>query len=223
MKTHLVKVLLVDANVREAAELQQKIADSKNTSFSVKTVGGFSEAFDLLRSQKFEIVLTDLGVPDSRGIASLQELESKASETPIVVVSSVFQESEALETVRAGAQDYLVKSRLNPPALERILLYCIEHHRGRKRSAMQYWVSRVLGESETLRQAAAEILRVLCDFLNCDFGRIFHLDRWAGELVHYESYHIPSREFPQTEALSREMRFTKGMGLPGLAWANCAP
>jgi PAS domain S-box-containing protein len=223
MKTHLVKVLLIDANAREAAELQQKIADSKNTSFSVQTVGGCSEAFDRLRSQKFEIVLADLGVPDSRGIASLEELQSKAPETPIVVVSSVFQDSEALETVRAGAQDYLVKSRLNPPALERILLYCIERHRGRRRTAMQYSVSRVLAESETLRQAAAELLRVLCDFLNCDFGRIFHLDRWSGELVHYESYHIPSREFPLTEGLSKEMRFTKGMGLPGRAWANFAP
>jgi PAS domain S-box-containing protein len=223
MKTHLVKVLLVDANAREAAELQQKITDSKNTSFSVQTVGGLSEAFDRLRSQKFEIVLADLGVPDSHGIASLQELQSKASETPIVVVSSVFQESEALETVRAGAQDYLVKSRLNPPALERILLYCIERHRGRKRTAMQYSVSRVLAESESLREAAAGLLRVLCDFLNCDFGRIFHLDRWSGELVHYESYHIPSREFPLTEALSKEMRFTKGMGLPGRAWASFAP
>ena len=142
-----IRVLLIDEDAAAVAELCQKLADAKNVTFSVERVCTLEEGLGLLKLRHFDALIVDLGASGANGIAKLKELQSQAGEIPILVTSPEYQDSEALETVRAGAQDYLVKSRLNAAALERILVHCIERQRGRSRTGMQYLISRALAES----------------------------------------------------------------------------
>ena len=180
---HSVRVLLIDANTADAAEMREKLAAARGVLFLPHTAGTLTEALGVLGDRNFDALLIDLETPGSEGIATLKELQRIAPQTPVLAISSLYDESEALETVRAGAQDYLVKSRLNAPALERILVYCIERQRAKARTQMQYLVSRVLTESENQAQAHSRILEVLCEFLEYDFGQIWVFDPWSAELI----------------------------------------
>ena len=219
MNARPIKVLLIDEDASAAAEFRQKLADVKNVTFLVETTSTVAAGMELLETRRFDALLVDVGLAGTGGITRLKELQARAGETPILVISSVYEDSDALETVRAGAQDYLVKSRVNSAALERILVHCIERQRGRSRTAMQYLISRALAESETLPDAFVEILRLLCEFLEYDFGQSWSLDYWSAELIAGESWHAASEKFEQFESRNRTIRFERDRGLPGRVWS----
>lgn len=150
---HSVQVLLVDANSSDAAAMQGKLAGAKSVSFKVHTTATLAETFAILRERHFDVLLIDLQSPGSKGIATLKELQAVARETPVLGLSSSGDETDSLEMVRAGAQDYLVKNRLNSSALERILVHCIQRQRDKARTQMQYLVSRVLTDCENQAEA----------------------------------------------------------------------
>jgi PAS domain S-box-containing protein len=219
MTTRPIKVLVIDSDAPAASELCDKLADAKNVSFGAEVARTMSEGFELLAAVRFDAVIIDLNASGASGLASLKQLQVRAAETPIVVVSSVYKDSEALETVRAGAQDYLAKNRINPAALERILVHCIERQRARSRTAMQSSISRVLAEAETMPDATIQILRVLCESLEYDFGQAWSLDCGSGELVSAETWQGTLGADTGFVALKQTRRLGRGKGLPGRAWA----
>jgi PAS domain S-box-containing protein len=218
-----IRVVLIDANDAEAADLREKMSASEKVTFSVERLTRVSDCLALLRKSRFDAMLVDLKGPDGRGITSLKELQAHAPETSIVVLTSAYDDLEALETVRAGAQDYLVKKRLNTQALERILLYCMERQRSKTRSAVQSTVSRILAESETISDARLRILRSLCELLDCDFGRSWTFDHWSEELIAAESWNNVSGQCETEEGSHLPLRIEKGRGLAGQAWITGEP
>ncbi|MGH9717210.1 MAG: ATP-binding protein [Candidatus Acidiferrales bacterium] len=222
MSARPIKVLLVDSNPREAAELRQKLDLSNRSTFSVQTVSTLPQALLLLGEVRFEAMLVDLATPQTDWTTMIAKLQRKAPEAPIIAVSGVEDETQALEIVRAGAQDCLLKERLTSAALERILLYCIERQRARTRSALHSSVSQVLATSQSLAETETAILRVLCEFLDFDYGEFWRPDGAIGKLVHHQSWHSPSRDFAYLTAAAHAMQFAKGEGLAGRVWASGA-
>jgi signal transduction histidine kinase/DNA-binding response OmpR family regulator len=220
MTTRPLRVLLIDNDPQAAGELSRKLADVKNISFGVQVASTLSEGLGLLDADRFDAVLVDLGLSDGKGIASLRGLQTAASETPVLVISSDYRETEALETVRAGAQDYLVKSRVNPEALRRILTHCIERQRAKSRTTMQYLISRVLAESEELSDATIQLLRILCESLEYDLAQAWSFDRGSSDFIPAGAWHIPSEKYAEFVALNRKLRFARGTGIPGRAWTE---
>jgi len=218
-----IRVLLIDANAEDAGEICCKLAESKNATFAVEVVRTCSAGLELLRSNRFDVALIDPPGSKSEWMQHFRELQSKVSDLPVVIISRDYDESLALEAVRAGAEDYLVKSRLNPTALERILLYCIERRRGRRRTALQYSVTRVLADAKTLSDAEEGLLREICEFLDFDCGQIWHFDHWSGELLCMKCWADASRDFPHFVEAARGMRIEKGFGMPGRVWARSEP
>jgi len=82
-----------------------------------------------LRGDHFDVVVLDAYVPDGAGLANVSLVRAEAPQLPIIVAGEADDEAVALEAVHAGAQDYLVKSQLNPGWLERSIRYAIERHR----------------------------------------------------------------------------------------------
>lgn len=218
-----IKVLLIDSNDREVAELRQKLSVSKRAAFSVETVGTVSQALLLLRDVRFEAMLVDLAAPEAEWAAIFAELQSRAPEAPIIAMSCIEDEPQALEIVRAGAQDFLFKERVNSAALERILLYCIERHRASTRIALHSSISQVLAGSRPLAETETAILRVLCEFLEFDYGEFWRLDSVANKLVHHQSWNLPSRDLEALATVAHSMQFSKGQGVAGRVWASGAP
>lgn len=219
----VVKVLLIDGNASDVFDLRQKLVESKNIAFVARSAASLSEGTALLESQKFDIALVDSHTIQSLSMPRLTMLHAIAAETPFIIISKTFEESEALEAVRAGAQDYVVKNRLNTAALERILLYAIERHLAQQRTSLQYAASRVLAASATMAEAGQNLLRVLCEYIRFDLGLLWHKNLRLDELVCAQSWQIPSVHYAKFLEASRELRFKKGEGLPGRVWAQGLP
>ena len=216
-------VLLIIADPADETDIRQKLAGARKARFEVYAVPTFADAFKQTATRSFDIFLADLAASDSDGMSGLQNLIAVAKDVPVVIISSVHDEAQALETVRAGADDYTVKNRMNAAAFERVLLYALERHAARRHTTLQFAVSRALAESQTVAEASDGILRVLCESLKFDLGEIWQINPTANRLVHARSWSASSRKFLQFQALSQTVQFRCGEGLPGRVWETHAP
>ncbi|MBC7973411.1 MAG: diguanylate cyclase, partial [Myxococcales bacterium] len=89
------------------------------------------EGAQQLRAHTYDFVISDLTLPDARGLDAVRRLQPLAPETPLVVLSGIDDEELALQAVQAGAQDYLVKGQLDAQSLRRTL----RHARERKQTS----------------------------------------------------------------------------------------
>src|SRR5579862_1687563 len=97
VSAHTINVLLIDAEAAAAAELCEKLANAKGVTFSVETAGTLAKGLCLLEAKRFNAMLIDLAVDGSDGIPTLQSLQAHAGGIPILVTSSEYQDSDALE------------------------------------------------------------------------------------------------------------------------------
>jgi diguanylate cyclase (GGDEF)-like protein len=128
-----IKVLLVEDNpvdARMAAELL-----GRNGAFELTHVARLSEAAQRLSEQRFDAVLLDLMLPDSSGLATVESVQERAPDVPIVVYSGFGAEDVlfAREVIRGGAQEFLPKSLASPTVLQRAILASIERKRQERR------------------------------------------------------------------------------------------
>jgi signal transduction histidine kinase len=126
MPTSSVKILLIEDNPAEARFLQEILKEAKFKHFSLVHVKRLGEALERLKQGGFDVILLDLTLPDSQGLASLAPLSIHAPSLPIVVLTNTNDDELAIEAVRQGAQDYLVKRQVNVDVLVRSLRYAIE-------------------------------------------------------------------------------------------------
>jgi PAS domain S-box-containing protein len=83
-------------------------------------------AFEELDNNNIDVVLLDITLPDSHGISTFQQVNIKAGLLPIIVLTGMGDTELALETVKYGAQDYIVKDDSNPTLLAKSIKYSIE-------------------------------------------------------------------------------------------------
>ena len=92
-----------------------------------------------------------------------------------------------------------------------------------RRLTPEYVAARVFAESTTLAQAAPRVLQAICEELGWDHGALWNVDGAAGVLRCVETWHLPTLDLPEFEAVSRSITFKKGVGLPGRVWASGQP
>ncbi len=80
----------------------------------------------LAGSKVFDVVLLDLGLPDSFGLETLKSFNAINISAPVIVLTGLDDEEIALATVKEGAQDYLIKSNLTGDSIVRAIRYGIE-------------------------------------------------------------------------------------------------
>lgn len=97
--------------------------------FEVIHVSTLSGGLARLEEKDIEIILLDLGLTDSCGLETFAAVYSKYSNIPIIVFSGFDDEETAIQAVRKGAQEYLVKGQVDGPLLTRSIRYAIERHR----------------------------------------------------------------------------------------------
>ncbi len=88
-------------------------------------------SLDLLNNQSYNLILLDLLLPDSQGLATFHEIQKSAQQIPIIILSGYDDTTVALQAVRGGAQDYLIKGTVDENTLTRSIHYAIErkHHK----------------------------------------------------------------------------------------------
>jgi DNA-binding NarL/FixJ family response regulator len=124
--SYSLQILLIEDNLAEARLLQEFLKQAKSKEYSLVHVQRLRDAFNKLSQSTYDVILLDLTLPDSQGLSSLPLLISQAPSTPIVVLTNTNDEQLAIEAVRQGAQDYLVKRQVNVDVLVRAVHYAIE-------------------------------------------------------------------------------------------------
>ena len=129
MSESSVKILLIEDDVAEARLLQEILKSFDLTMFSLIHVKRLQEGINRLQQEKFDVILLDLTLPDSQGLASVKLLVEHCPNLPIVVLTNTNDDKLAIEAVRQGAQDYLVKRKINVDVLVRSIQYAIERQK----------------------------------------------------------------------------------------------
>src|SRR5579871_5508759 len=98
-----------------------------------------------------------------------------------------------------------------------------ELEQNRRHLQAAYAATRVLAESATLSEAAPRILQSVCETLSWQFGALWLLDRQAGVLACGESWHMDLPGLREFDQVTRTMKYTRGLGLPGMVWSDQKP
>jgi two-component system, cell cycle sensor histidine kinase and response regulator CckA len=123
-------ILLIEDNRAEARLLQEILKGSVLHRANLTHVHRLEEGIAYFGQHPVDVILLDLTLPDSYGLASLDTLLEKAPGVPIVVLTNTNDDDLAVQAVRRGAQDYLVKRQVNQDLLVRSLRYAIERQQG---------------------------------------------------------------------------------------------
>ncbi len=119
-------VLLVEDNPGDVMLLRSLLEDSPHKPLWIEHVASLRAATDKLQCTHFDAIITDLHLPDSDGIDTLRELAAVAPEVPLIVLTHCDDDPFALELLKHGAQDYLVKGQSGGPLILKTIRYAIE-------------------------------------------------------------------------------------------------
>lgn len=127
------QILLVEDNLNDANLLQEIIADANETPCSLVHVERLKDAHNCLSKHHFDVILLDLSLPDKQGLETVAQTYGIAPDLPIVVLTGFNDQDMALEALRQGAQDYLVKGKIDHHLLFRAIHHAIERAQTLKR------------------------------------------------------------------------------------------
>ncbi|WP_086690554.1 PP2C family protein-serine/threonine phosphatase [Streptomyces recifensis] len=118
-------VLLVEDDAGDALLVEELVADSA-LKMRLRWVRTMAEAAGVLATERPDCVLLDLHLPDASGLEAVSLVKAHADRVAIVVLTGLAEEQTGLAAVTAGAQDYLVKGRVEPELFGRAVRYAIQ-------------------------------------------------------------------------------------------------
>jgi PAS domain S-box-containing protein len=122
------RILQIEDNPGDA-KLISEMLKAEMGAHSLHTVERLAEGLRILAAGHVDVVLLDLNLPDSSGIETAICVRNRFPHLALVVMTSIEDEGFGVQTVRQGADDYLVKGQINGKTLRRTLLYAIERKR----------------------------------------------------------------------------------------------
>ena len=125
-QSEIIRVLLIEDNPGDARLIREMLAEAGGGRFKLECADRLSTGLERLVERGIDIVLLDLGLPDSQGFYTFAKAYVQAPRVPIVVLSGLADEQLAIKTVQEGAQDYLVKGQIENNLLVRAMRYAIE-------------------------------------------------------------------------------------------------
>jgi DNA-binding response OmpR family regulator len=123
------RILIVEDNPADADFIREMLSQAGQLQFHVESAQRLSGALARLEQKDIDLVLLDLGLPDSQGLPTFQALRKAAPGIPVIVLSGNNDQELAIAAVRDGAQDYLVKGQIGGGLLVRAIQYALERER----------------------------------------------------------------------------------------------
>ncbi len=131
--TPSIRVLLVEDNAGDARLVREHLADAPGAQgFTLEDCPSLAVAGAAFTRTPPDVVLLDLSLPDSFGLETLRRWQALAPTLPVIVLTGSDDEAMAVAAVREGAQDYLVKGRIDGNLLAQAIRYAIERKRGQE-------------------------------------------------------------------------------------------
>lgn len=122
-----IRILLFEDNPADADLVSEYLVQAERD-YEVCKVKRLQEGLAKIATDRFDAILLDLSLPDSKGIDTLRPVQKAASDTVIIILTGSDDEALSLEALKAGAQDYLFKDKLSSEILRRSIRYAIERN-----------------------------------------------------------------------------------------------
>lgn len=122
------KILLIEDNPGDVRLVREMLKETPGD-FTLDFAETLASGLEFLSINEVDAVLLDLGLPDSRGLETLARFQGQCPHLPVVTMTSIDDEEVAVQAVRQGAEDYLVKGEIDARWLRQALLYAIERKR----------------------------------------------------------------------------------------------
>ncbi len=129
MRDSVTRVLLIEDSPGDARLIKEMLFDVRGTKFQLHCCSRLNEGIKTAAKNPIDIVLLDLSLPDSHGLDTFTSFKLQVPDLPVIVLTGLDDEAVALRAVQAGAQDYLVKGRVDDMLLGSAIRYSIERHR----------------------------------------------------------------------------------------------
>jgi PAS domain S-box-containing protein len=124
-----IRVLVVEDNPGDYRLVAELLKDCGTPRFTMAQTGAVGQALKMLQSEKFDVVLLDLNLPDSSGLAGLEKITALAPDVPVIVLTGIADENTGMEALQKRASDYLVKGQIDANLLCRSIRYAMERKR----------------------------------------------------------------------------------------------
>ncbi|HUK24852.1 MAG TPA: response regulator [Terriglobales bacterium] len=123
-----IRVLLVEDNAADGQAFRQYLEERPAGEFKVHQAESLQAALQWLENDSCDVILLDLGLPDSQGLQTLIRIKACAANTPVLALSETNDEEIESRALQKGAQDYLVKGQTQAPLLHKAIRYALERH-----------------------------------------------------------------------------------------------
>ncbi len=114
-----IKILIVEDNQGDARLITEMLKEVSDLDFDVSHAMRLDEGLKYLITKEFDVIFLDLCLPDSEGIETFNIMNYNSNDTPIIVLSGLEDEIYAISTVGRGAEEYLVKGKIDSQTLVR--------------------------------------------------------------------------------------------------------
>jgi two-component system, cell cycle sensor histidine kinase and response regulator CckA len=205
--------LLIEDNPADARLIRELLANAAGSRFQLEWVRELGQGLQRLAAGGIDVILLDLGLPDSEALDSFRKLHAQAPQVPVVVLTGLNDEDIAVEAVRMGAQEYIVKGDTESNPLARSMRYAIERKR----------VEEALKASEEKYRRLMDSANDAIFLADAETGIIVDVNRKAQELtglpaselmgLHQSQVHPPEETDRYREIFAQSLR---GGGLVSL-------
>lgn len=173
LKTH---ILIVEDNLQDFIIFKEILSHIRDFFIQIDHADTLAAALEKIQTNEFDIIFLDLFLPDSYGQDTFSAVRSIAM-APVVILSGLSDKKIALDIVKQGAQDYIVKGEFDANLLEKAIVYSIERKKYQE----------ILEESERRSRTIFESIGIaIAEYDYTGFYQLIQERKAAGET--YESF-----------------------------------
>ncbi len=121
-----INILLVEDNPGDIFIIEEMLAEVNRFDYTLTIATSLAETTEYLKYKIFNLIILDLGLPDSYGINSFKKIYEENNDIPILVITGLEDDETGKNAMRLGAKNYLIKGRFDNELLSRTILYAIE-------------------------------------------------------------------------------------------------
>jgi PAS domain S-box-containing protein len=223
------RLLVVEDNPAEVRLIAEYLAEDPLFRFEVQYARQLDEAREILDRFEMDVVVLDLTLPDSFGIATLDAILHSYPNVATVVLTGVEDSQLSSDAVRRGAQDYLVKSDLHPAVLVRAIRFAHERKvreneraQSERELTLLSRLTREIAEAPTFEAALQQLIDDVCVATGWTAGEAWIPAPTADRLVRGPVSTTDDERIREFHAGGERIEMRSGEGLPGQVWATRA-